>query len=116
MVRARLAKHPKNGDAQSDQAAVEATEPANGTISKAEAVRKAIAAGHDQPEQGVAYIKEQFGHDMGRSTSARPRASSRRRAEPNRLQRRPRPSPGGSRRRPRLMRPERRPSPTARRT
>src|SRR4051794_33961981 len=35
-------------------------------VSKAEAVRRAVAAGADKPAEGVAYVKEHFGIDMGR--------------------------------------------------
>jgi hypothetical protein len=34
------------------------------TITKAEAVRRALAEGKDSPPVGVAYIKEQFGIDI----------------------------------------------------
>lgn len=63
-----------------EQEAVEATEPkdeapqarrgrgpvANGTISKVEAVRRALAAGKQSPEEGVSYIEEKFGIGMDR--------------------------------------------------
>jgi hypothetical protein len=34
-------------------------------ISKSEAARRALAAGYDNPQEALAYIKGQFGIDMG---------------------------------------------------
>ena len=47
----------------------EHAEPAvKGSISKAEAVRRALAAGHESPEAGVAYLKKHFGIEMNNQT------------------------------------------------
>ena len=43
--------------------AVEAA-PAGETITKTEAVKRALAAGKDQPKDAVGWIKEQYGLDM----------------------------------------------------
>jgi hypothetical protein len=37
---------------------------AQGKITKTEAVKRAVAAGHDAPAEGVIYIKRQFGLDV----------------------------------------------------
>src|SRR3954452_22629614 len=56
-----------------EQEDMEATEPDEGEsdgggkgITKAEAVRRALAAGKESPEEGVDYIKRQFGIDMAK--------------------------------------------------
>jgi hypothetical protein len=59
---ARKASHPKTND-DAAQAAVEAT-VSEGTISKAEAVRRALAQGKESPADGVAFIRERFGLEM----------------------------------------------------
>src|SRR5262245_35467589 len=94
MVRVRLAKHPKNGESSEARAAVEATESANGSISKAEAVRKAIAAGHDQPEQGVDYIKREFGLDMGRQHFSSTKSQMKKKSEAEPTAKAPKANPG----------------------
>ena len=57
-------------DAPEEQAELEATEPDDATetggkaISKAEAIRRSLAAGHDGPQEGTAYIRREFGIEI----------------------------------------------------
>ncbi len=51
--------------AKTSKAAGLGNEGPPGAISKSEAVRRALAEGIDQPADGVAYIKSQFGIEMG---------------------------------------------------
>lgn len=39
-------------------------EPTTDTISKTEAIKRALAAGHTKPQTAVVWIKEQFGLDV----------------------------------------------------
>jgi hypothetical protein len=39
---------------------------ANGKISKTDAVRAAIAEGHESPDDGIAFIKSRFGIEIGK--------------------------------------------------
>jgi len=49
------------------QEAVERGNPdAGATISKSEAVRRALAAGKELPDEGVAYIRQQFGIEIAK--------------------------------------------------
>ena len=62
MARVRIAKHPKPADTEPQ----EPTQPAvaQERITKSEAVRRAIAAGAEQPADGVPFIKTHFGLDI----------------------------------------------------
>jgi hypothetical protein len=63
----KSAVKPKSETDSPEQQALEASslDPAAKTVSKAAAARAAIDAGHDNPQQAVAYIKKTFGIDMG---------------------------------------------------
>ena len=54
---------PKTQRPKPEEATVEESDPKN-TISKAEAVRLALKAGKEMPEEGVNYIKRQFGIEI----------------------------------------------------
>ncbi|WP_422930160.1 hypothetical protein [Singulisphaera sp. PoT] len=53
-----------------EQAALESTAPEKTfpSVSKAEAVRRAVAAGNERPAEGVAYILDEFGIEMDNKT------------------------------------------------
>jgi hypothetical protein len=63
----RKAVKPKSDTDSLEQQSLDATtpNPAGATITKAAAARAAIDAGHDNPQQAIAYIKKTFGLDMG---------------------------------------------------
>lgn len=62
MARVRIARHPKPADTEPQQA--NPTEDSPERITKSEAVRRAIAAGAEQPADGVPFIKTHFGLDI----------------------------------------------------
>lgn len=70
-----------------------ADQPVGGQkVSKADAVRAALAAGMDKPQEGVAYIKGQFGLDLStqmfssyKSQEAKRAGQGRRRGRPARV-------------------------------
>lgn len=66
MARKRAAK--QEAAAGQDAAIEPAVESngGNGSMTKGDAVHAALAAGFDQPEEGIAYIKKQFDIDMTR--------------------------------------------------
>jgi hypothetical protein len=65
----RKASKPKNASPKNGAQAAHETKSVEGSgggdITKSEAVRRAISAGFDKPVEGVAYIKDQFGIDIG---------------------------------------------------
>ncbi|QDV34879.1 hypothetical protein [Tautonia plasticadhaerens] len=76
MARKAAPKHvepeDESQDLPEDQAELEATEPddqdepvtGGKAISKAEAIRRSLAAGHDGPQEGTAYIRREFGIEI----------------------------------------------------
>lgn len=57
MARTRTVKHPK---------AAKQAEPPAKSVSKADAVRAALADGIESPEDGVAFLKAQYGIEMSK--------------------------------------------------
>jgi hypothetical protein len=51
------------------------------TVSKSAAARAAIEAGHDAPEQGVSYVKREFGIDMDRQHFSAVKSQMKKKAE-----------------------------------
>lgn len=77
-------KKPRDAKAPSEEEKqqIEAENPpheSNGreTITKAEAVRRAMAAGVDTPAEGAAYVKEHFGIEMDAKTFSLNRSQQR---------------------------------------
>jgi hypothetical protein len=56
-------------------------EAETGTMSKSAAARAAIEAGHDSPEEGVSYIKREFGIDMDRQHFSAVKSQMKKKAE-----------------------------------
>ncbi len=79
MARVRIAKHPKPADAEPQ----EPTQPevAQERITKSEAVRRAIAAGAEQPADGVPFIKTHFGLDISPTHFSAVKAGDKRKGE-----------------------------------
>jgi hypothetical protein len=79
MARVRIARHPKPADTEPQ----EPTQPevARERITKSEAVRRAIAAGAEQPADGVPFIKTQFGLDISPMHFSAVKAGDKRKGE-----------------------------------
>src|SRR5947209_2219838 len=56
---------PKHAEAEEESQDSPEGQEGHGKITKSEAVRRALADGVDQPADGVAYIKDNFGLEMG---------------------------------------------------
>jgi hypothetical protein len=57
---------PEEEEDREEEDDQEETKTPGGTVKKAEAVRQALAAGHDSPPEAVAFIKQRFGIDMAK--------------------------------------------------
>src|SRR5947208_3486632 len=56
---------PKHAEAEEESQDSPEGQEGHGRITKSEAVRRALADGVDQPADGVAYIRDNFGLEIG---------------------------------------------------